>query len=133
MFRADAYSWLRRARGPKVSSRRAGIIPELVIMRERQMAFQQVSHHRFAPEANIIHAAHRTGVEKLLFFGSSCIYPREAPQPIREEALLTGPLERTNEAYAIAKIAGIKLCQAYFLSNQGRLRETVIENVALPG
>jgi GDP-L-fucose synthase len=64
-------------------------------------------------EANIIHAAHRTGVEKLLFFGSSCIYPREAPQPIREEALLTGPLERTNEAYAIAKIAGIKLCQAY--------------------
>jgi GDP-L-fucose synthase len=48
-----------------------------------------------------------------LFFGSSCIYPREAPQPIREEALLTGPLERTNEAYAIAKIAGIKLCQAY--------------------
>src|SRR5438094_652181 len=64
-------------------------------------------------EANIIHAAHRTGVEKLLFFGSSCIYPREAPQPIREEALLTGHLERTNEAYAVAKIAGIKLCQAY--------------------
>jgi GDP-L-fucose synthase len=64
-------------------------------------------------EANIIHAAYRTGVEKLLFFGSSCIYPREAPQPIPEEALLTGPLEPTNEAYAIAKIAGIKLCQAY--------------------
>jgi GDP-L-fucose synthase len=64
-------------------------------------------------EANIIHAAYRTGVEKLLFFGSSCIYPRETPQPIREEALLTRPLERTNEAYAVAKIAGIKLCQAY--------------------
>jgi GDP-L-fucose synthase len=64
-------------------------------------------------EANIIHAAYRTGVEKLLFFGSSCIYPREAPQPIPEDALLTGPLEPTNEAYAIAKIAGIKLCQAY--------------------
>jgi GDP-L-fucose synthase len=64
-------------------------------------------------EANIIHAAYRTGVEKLLFFGSSCIYPREAPQPIPEHALLTGPLEPTNEAYAIAKIAGIKLCQAY--------------------
>jgi GDP-L-fucose synthase len=64
-------------------------------------------------EANIIHAAYRTGVEKLLFFGSSCIYPREAPQPIPEEALLTGPLEPTNEAYAVAKIAGIKLCQAY--------------------
>jgi GDP-L-fucose synthase len=64
-------------------------------------------------EANIIHAAYRTGVEKLLFFGSSCIYPREAPQPIPEEALLTGPLEPTNEAYAVAKIAGIKLCQSY--------------------
>src|SRR5215831_14423631 len=64
-------------------------------------------------EANIIHAAYRTGVEKLLFFGSSCIYPREAPQPIPEAALLTGPLEPTNEAYAVAKIAGIKLCQAY--------------------
>src|SRR5258708_11823668 len=64
-------------------------------------------------EANIIHAAYRTGVEKLLFFGSSCIYPRDAPQPIPEAALLTGPLERTNEAYAVAKIAGVKLCQAY--------------------
>ena len=53
------------------------------------------------------------GVEKLLFLGSSCIYPKLAPQPIREEALLTGPLEPTNEWYAIAKIAGIKLCQAY--------------------
>jgi GDP-L-fucose synthase len=64
-------------------------------------------------EGNIIHAAYRTGVEKLLFFGSSCIYPREAPQPIPEEALLTGRLEPTNEAYAVAKIAGLKLCQAY--------------------
>src|SRR5258708_11422218 len=64
-------------------------------------------------EGTIIHAAYRTGVEKLLFFGSSCIYPREAPQPIPEDALLTGRLEPTNEAYAIAKIAGIKLCQAY--------------------
>jgi GDP-L-fucose synthase len=64
-------------------------------------------------EGNIIHAAYCTGVEKLLFFGSSCIYPREAPQPIPEEALLTGRLEPTNEAYAVAKIAGLKLCQAY--------------------
>ena len=64
-------------------------------------------------EANIIHAAYRTGVEKLVFFGSSCIYPREAPQPIPEDALLTGPLELTNEAYAVAKIAGLRLCQAY--------------------
>jgi GDP-L-fucose synthase len=64
-------------------------------------------------EANIIQVAQATGVEKLLFLGSSCIYPRLAPQPIPESALLTGPLETTNEWYAIAKIAGIKLCQAY--------------------
>jgi GDP-L-fucose synthase len=62
---------------------------------------------------NIIHAAHKAGVRKLLFLGSSCIYPRLAPQPIPETALLSGPLEPTNEAYAIAKIAGIKLCQAF--------------------
>ncbi len=64
-------------------------------------------------EANVIHAAWRCGVKKLLFTGSSCIYPKLAPQPLREEHLLTGPLEPTNEWYAIAKIAGIKLCQAY--------------------
>jgi GDP-L-fucose synthase len=64
-------------------------------------------------EANIIDAAWKSGVEKLLFLGSSCIYPRLAPQPIAEDALLTGPLEPTNEWYAVAKIAGIKLCQAY--------------------
>jgi GDP-L-fucose synthase len=64
-------------------------------------------------EANMIEAARQGSAEKLLFLGSSCIYPRMAPQPIREEALLTGPLEPTNEWYAIAKIAGIKLCQAY--------------------
>jgi GDP-L-fucose synthase len=64
-------------------------------------------------ETNVIHGAWRTGVEKLLFMGSACIYPREAPQPIPEDCLLTGPLEPTNEWYAIAKIAGIKLCQAY--------------------
>lgn len=64
-------------------------------------------------EANVIEAARIAGVAKLLFLGSSCIYPRLAPQPINEDALLTGPLEPTNEWYAIAKIAGIKLCQAY--------------------
>jgi len=63
--------------------------------------------------ANVIHSAHTAGVEKLLFLGSSCIYPKFADQPIVEEALLTGALEPTNEWYAIAKIAGIKLCQAY--------------------
>ena len=64
-------------------------------------------------EANVIHAAYIYGVKKLLFLGSSCIYPRLAPQPIKEEYLLTGVLEPTNDAYAIAKIAGIKMCQAY--------------------
>lgn len=64
-------------------------------------------------ESNVIHAAWRAGVERLLFLGSSCIYPRDCPQPIREEYLLTGPLEPTNEPYAIAKIAGIKLCESY--------------------
>jgi len=66
-----------------------------------------------AIELNVIHAAWQAGVEKLLFLGSSCIYPQLAPQPIKEEYLLTGPLEPTNEWYAIAKIAGIKMCQAY--------------------
>lgn len=64
-------------------------------------------------ETNVISAAHENGARKLLFLGSSCIYPKHAPQPMAESALLTGPLEPTNEAYAIAKIAGVKLCQAY--------------------
>ena len=64
-------------------------------------------------EANVLHAAHRVGVEKLLLLGSSCIYPKLAPQPIDEASLLTGPLEPTNEWYALAKIAGVKLCAAY--------------------
>jgi GDP-L-fucose synthase len=64
-------------------------------------------------EANIIHAAYKHGVKKLLFLGSSCIYPKLAPQPLQEESLLTGALEPTNEPYAIAKIAGIKLCESY--------------------
>jgi GDP-L-fucose synthase len=64
-------------------------------------------------EQNIIHAAHRLDCEKLLLLGSSCIYPKHAPQPINEDSLLTGPLEPTNEWYALAKIAGVKLCAAY--------------------
>src|ERR1700743_2102673 len=64
-------------------------------------------------QENIIDAAYRSGTEKLMFLGSSCIYPKLAPQPIREDSLLTGPLEATNEPYAIAKIAGVKMCEAY--------------------
>jgi len=70
-------------------------------------------YDNLAIELNVIHAAHAHGVKKLLFLGSSCIYPKMAPQPLKEEYLLTGPLEPTNEPYAIAKIAGIKLCEAY--------------------
>ncbi|KAG7646695.1 NAD-dependent epimerase/dehydratase [Arabidopsis thaliana x Arabidopsis arenosa] len=69
-------------------------------------------------QTNVIHSAYKHGVKKLLFLGSSCIYPKFAPQPIPESALLTGPLEPTNEWYAIAKIAGIKMCQAYRLQHQ---------------
>ena len=70
-------------------------------------------YHNLMIEANVIHAAHEIGAAKLIFLGSTCIYPKMAPQPIHEDSLLTGPLEPTNEWYAIAKIAGIKLCQAY--------------------
>ena len=64
-------------------------------------------------QSNIIHSSQRTGVKRLLFLGSSCIYPKQAPQPLKEEYLLTGPLEPTNDAYAVAKIAGIKMCESY--------------------
>ena len=67
-------------------------------------------------EANVIHSAYQSGVKRLLFLGSTCIYPREVSQPMSEEALLTGVLEPTNEPYAVAKITGIKLCESYNLS-----------------
>lgn len=70
-------------------------------------------YENLAIQTNVIHAAWRHGVRKLLFLGSSCIYPKHAPQPIREEYLLTGPLEPTNQAYAVAKIAGLEMCRAY--------------------
>ena len=70
-------------------------------------------YDNLAIELNIIHGAHLAGVENLMFLGSSCIHPRLAEQPMREDALLTGPLEPTNQWYATAKVAGIKLCQAY--------------------
>jgi GDP-L-fucose synthase len=70
-------------------------------------------YENLAVEANVIHGAHQAGIENLCFLGSSCIYPRDCPQPIKEEYLLTGPLEPTNEPYAIAKIAGIKMCESF--------------------
>lgn len=71
-------------------------------------------YENLAIETNVIHAAWRSGVEKLLFLGSSCIYPKLAPQPIKEDYLLSGALERTNDAYAIAKIAGLEMCRHFF-------------------
>ncbi len=84
-------------------------------------------------EANVIHEAWRAGVGRLLFLGSSCIYPRLAPQPMAEDALLTGPLEPTNEPYAIAKIAGIKLCESYRRQHGADFRSVMPTNLYGPG
>jgi len=83
--------------------------------------------------ANIIHEAWRVGVKKLLFLGSSCIYPKHASQPMSERALLTGPLESTNEPYAIAKIAGIKLCESYNRQYGTDYRSVMPTNLYGPG
>ncbi len=84
-------------------------------------------------QANIIHEAWRAGVKKLLFLGSSCIYPRLAPQPLKEEYLLTGPLEATNEPYAVAKIAGIKMCESYHRQYGADFRSVMPTNLYGPG
>ena len=84
-------------------------------------------------QANVIHTAHTHGVQKLLFLGSSCIYPRLAPQPMREDALLTGALEPTNEPYAVAKIAGIKLCESYNRQYGRDYRSVMPTNLYGPG
>lgn len=95
--------------------------PEHVILAAARVGGIHANNHyrgefiyqNLAIETHVIDAAYRQGVEHLVFLGSSCVYPRDCPQPMREEYLLTGPLEPTNEPYAIAKIAGIKLCEAY--------------------
>lgn len=84
-------------------------------------------------QSNVVHAAHTHGVQKLLFLGSSCIYPRQAPQPMAEGALLTGPLEPTNEPYAIAKIAGIKMCESYNRQHGRDYRSLMPTNLYGPG
>jgi GDP-L-fucose synthase len=84
-------------------------------------------------EANVIHAAWANGTKKLLFLGSSCIYPKLAPQPMREDALLTGPLESTNEAYAVAKIAGIMMCRSYLRQHGFRAISLMPTNLYGPG
>jgi GDP-L-fucose synthase len=85
-----------------------------------------------AIQLNVIDAAHRHGTQKLLFLGSSCVYPKHAPQPIREEHLLSGPLEPTNEPYAIAKIAGLKLCDAYHRQFGSRFTSVMPTNLYGP-
>lgn len=88
----------------------AGLVGGIVANASRQADFL---YENLAIAINVIHAAAEAGTEKLLYFGSSCCYPRLAPQPMREESLLTGPLEETNEGYALAKIVGLKLCEKY--------------------
>src|ERR1700761_4075620 len=90
-------------------------------------------HNNLMVQVNVIDAAWRHGVKKLEFLGSSCIYPKYAPQPIKEEYLLTGPLEPTNEWYAVAKIAGIKLCQAYWAQHGFRAISLMPTNLYGPG
>jgi GDP-L-fucose synthase len=84
-------------------------------------------------EANLIHGAYAAGIKDLMFLGSSCIYPRDCPQPIKEEYLLTGPLEQTNEPYALAKIAGIKLCETYNHQFGTRYTSVMPTNLYGPG
>lgn len=84
-------------------------------------------------QTNVIDASHRNGVERLLFLGSSCIYPKLAPQPIREESLLTGPLEATNRAYALAKIAGIEMCRSYNAQYKTQYLAAMPTNLYGPG
>jgi GDP-L-fucose synthase len=82
-----------------------------------------------AIQSNVIQQAHRTGTRRLLFLGSSCIYPKHCPQPIKEEYLLTGPLESTNRAYAVAKIAGIEMCSAYNRQHETRFLAVMPSNL----
>lgn len=90
-------------------------------------------HQNLAVQVNVIEAAHRHGVKRLLFLGSSCIYPRECPQPMREEHLMTGPLEPTNSAYAVAKIAGVEMCRAYNRQYGARYLAVMPTNLYGPG
>ncbi|MEE2745808.1 MAG: GDP-L-fucose synthase [Pseudomonadota bacterium] len=106
---AKVITWLKDNK-PEVVIVAAATVGGIQANRDRPADFL---YNNLTIESNIIHGAFEANVNKLLFLGSACIYPREAPQPIIEEALLTGPLEPTNQWYAIAKIAGIKLCESY--------------------
>ena len=106
---AAVFDWFAKAR-PQVVFLAAAKVGGIVANNTLRAEFL---YDNLVIAANVIHAAHLNGVEKLMFLGSSCIYPKLAPQPLREDSMLTGPLEPTNEPYAIAKIAGIKMAEAY--------------------
>jgi GDP-L-fucose synthase len=106
---AAVFSWFAKAR-PQVVFLAAAKVGGIVANNTLRAEF---IYDNLIIAANVIHAAHLNGAEKLMFLGSSCIYPKLAPQPLREDSMLTGPLEVTNEPYAIAKIAGIKMIEAY--------------------
>jgi len=105
----DVQKWFEKAR-PKFVFLVAARVGGILANRDNPATF---IYDNLMIQTNVIHAAFSSGVEKLLFLGSSCIYPKHAPQPIKEDSLLTGPLEPTNRSYAIAKIAGIEMCQSY--------------------
>src|SRR4029077_6679345 len=90
-------------------------------------------HDNLVGQANVVHESWGAGVKRVLFFGSSCIYPRDCPQPIKEEYLLTGPLEATNRPYAIAKIAGIEMCWSYNRQHRTRFLAAMPTNLYGPG
>src|SRR5260221_12963183 len=106
---AAVFDWFAKAR-PQVVFLAAAKVGGIVANNTLRAEFL---YDNLLIAANVIHAAHSNGAEKLMFLGSSCIYPKLAPQPLREDSMLTGPLEPTNEPYAIAKIAGIKMAEAY--------------------
>ncbi|MBR1294560.1 GDP-L-fucose synthase [Bradyrhizobium ottawaense] len=106
---AAVFDWFAKTR-PQVVFLAAAKVGGIVANNTLRAEF---IYENIAIAANVIHAAHMNGIEKLMFLGSSCIYPKLAPQPLREDSILTGPLEPTNEPYAIAKLAGIKMVEAY--------------------
>jgi GDP-L-fucose synthase len=122
-------AWFERHR-PRYVVHAAGTVGGIQANASRPVDFV---YDNVMMQATVLRAAHRTGTEKLLYLGSSCVYPRECPQPIKEEYLLTGPLEPTNEPYAIAKIAGIKSCQAYRTQYGASFISAMPTNVYGPG
>ena len=126
---AAVNAWFEQNK-PQYVVHAAGTVGGIHANRSRQADFL---YDNLMIHATVLNAAWRTGVEKLLYLGSSCIYPRDCPQPIREEYLMTGPLEQTNEGYAIAKIAGLKSCVAYRRQHGCRFVSAMPSNLYGPG